>query len=299
MDNRERRVAEKNEKDRLEEILREKERVAARNEPSATPMPSIHGDEWTPSETDVEPDLRDKLNETKRIRPCDCEGEGPDLREAMIKRRVEKAKVPRSPSPDPEGEIGTLYYGPDTAETGGDCLPGFYCRCCEPNKHFMVQDDLRTHEQEPDSSQSQSQAEDDKEEGELENLSPHTQTTQQEPIIDQGECSSSSGEETQVYRVTPFSDEPFNYNRLGPQDCHQSPSPEPWPRQWQRHSPREARDGTLTPPSPLYLSDSAGQEHVTSTTDHRENSEPAPEDWEQTPLPLPDWEIAPLPPRKQ
>ena len=154
MDTRERRVAEKNEKDRLEEILREKEKDAARNESSATPMPSINGDEWTPSETDMEPDLRDKLNETKRIRPCDCEGEGPDLREAMIKRRVEKAKVPRSPSPDPEGEIGTLYYGPDTAETGGDFLPGFYCRCCEPNKHFMVQDDLRTHEQEPDSSQS-------------------------------------------------------------------------------------------------------------------------------------------------
>ena len=152
-----------------------------------------------------------------------------------------------------------------------------------------------THEQEPESSQSQSQEVDEKEEGELDNLSPPTQTSQQEPKNDQGECSSSSGEETQVYRVTPFRDEPFNYNRLGPQACHQSLSPKPWPRQWHPQSPQEARDGPLTPPSPLYLSDSAGQEPVTSTTDHRENSEPAPNDWELTPLPLPDWEIAPLP----
>ncbi len=67
MDIRERRVAEKNEKDKIEEILREKEKDAARNESTATPMPS--GDEWTPAETEVEPDLRDRRNETKRIRP--------------------------------------------------------------------------------------------------------------------------------------------------------------------------------------------------------------------------------------
>jgi hypothetical protein len=84
MDIRERRVAEKNEKDKIEEILREKEKDAARNESTTTPMPS--GDEWTPSETEVEPDLRDRLNETKRIRPCTCEGEGPDLREVLVSR---------------------------------------------------------------------------------------------------------------------------------------------------------------------------------------------------------------------
>jgi hypothetical protein len=79
MDIRERRVAEKNEKDRIEEVLREKEKDAARNEPATTPMPS--GDELTPSETglpEMEPDLRDRLDKTKRVRPA--EGEGPDLR---------------------------------------------------------------------------------------------------------------------------------------------------------------------------------------------------------------------------
>ena len=44
-----------------------------------------------------------------------------------------------------EGENEALYHGPDTAETGGDCLPGFYCRCCKPNKHFLVQEDLLAH----------------------------------------------------------------------------------------------------------------------------------------------------------
>jgi hypothetical protein len=46
-----------------------------------------------------------------------------------------------------EGE-NEVYHGPDTAETWGDCLPGFYCRCCEPWTHFLDQDDLLAHEQE-------------------------------------------------------------------------------------------------------------------------------------------------------
>ena len=46
-----------------------------------------------------------------------------------------------------EGE-DEVYHGPDTAETGGDCLPGFYCMCCEPWTHFEDQEVLRAHEQE-------------------------------------------------------------------------------------------------------------------------------------------------------
>ncbi len=187
----------------------------------------------------------------------------------MIKRRDERARAQEVPLPDPGSDDGSLFYGPDTAETGGDFLPGFYCSCCEPNEHFEMQVDLRIHEQEQDSSRGLSLADVDKEEGELENLSPHTN---QEPLIDQGECSSSSGEETQVYRVTHSRDEQIR---------HRSLSPDLWPRQWRRHSPQEARRGTLTPPSPLYLSDDAGQGHVSSTTDHRENREPALENWER------------------
>ena len=48
-----------------------------------------------------------------------------------------------------EGE-DEVYHGPDTAETGGDCLPGFYCMCCKPWTHFLHQEDLLAHEQEID-----------------------------------------------------------------------------------------------------------------------------------------------------
>jgi hypothetical protein len=73
-----------------------------------------------------------------------------------------------------------------------------------PSKHFEMHVDLIIHEQEQDSSRGLSLAEADKEEGELENQDPHTNL---EPLFDQGECSSSSCEETQVYRVTHSSDE--------------------------------------------------------------------------------------------
>jgi hypothetical protein len=265
MDRRERKV---------EEDLREQERNLARYGPSATPMPSHHGDEWSPRETDVSPDLRVGLDAKKRTRYNVREGDAPDLRDKIIKRRVEM------PQPDPGSDDGQVFYGPDTEETGGDFLPGFYCNCCVPNKHFEMHVDLTIHEQEQDSSRDPSLAEADKEEGELENQDPHNNL---EPLFDQGECSSSSCEETQVYKVTHSSDE---------QDRHQSQSPDLWPRQWGRHSPQEARGGTLTPPSPLYLDDDAGHDHVSSTTDYRENRGPALENWEQIPHPIPDWEIA-------
>ena len=211
MDRRERKV---------EEDLREQERNLARYGPSATPMPSHHGDEWSPTETDVCPDLRVGLDAKKRTRYSVREGDDPDLRDAIIKRRDEKARAQEVPQPDPGSDDGQLFFGPDTEETGGDFLPGFYCNCCVPSKHFEMHVDLIIHEQEQDSSRGLSLAEADKEEGELENQDPHTNL---EPLFDQGECSSSSGEETQVYRVTHSSDE---------QDRHQSQSSDLWPRQW-------------------------------------------------------------------
>ena len=72
-----------------EERLKRKEKDAARNEYVATPVPS--GDELTPSEaglTEMEPDLRDRLDKTRQVR--DTLGEGPDLREALVRSRREK-----------------------------------------------------------------------------------------------------------------------------------------------------------------------------------------------------------------
>ena len=77
------------EKDKIEEHLKRKEQDAAHNEYAATPVPS--GDELTPSElglTEVEPDLRDRLDRTRRVR--DTLGEGPDLRETLDRSRREK-----------------------------------------------------------------------------------------------------------------------------------------------------------------------------------------------------------------
>jgi hypothetical protein len=98
------------------------------------------------SKVEFKSDLRDRLDRTRRVR--DTLGKRPDLRETLDRSRrekeervekekeKEKEKVSRVVITESEGKNEALYHGPDTAETGGDCLPGFYCRCCEPNKHF-------------------------------------------------------------------------------------------------------------------------------------------------------------------
>ena len=77
------------EKDEIEELLKRKEQDTARARDTTTPVPS--GDELTPSEAnEEEPDLREKLDKTRRER--DTLGEGPDLREALDRSRREKEK---------------------------------------------------------------------------------------------------------------------------------------------------------------------------------------------------------------
>ena len=210
------------EKDEIEELLKRKEQDAARTGDTATPVPS--GDELTPSEVGLveeEPDLRERLDKTRRER--DTLGEGPDLREALDRSRREKEKETVSPEAALESDPG--------------------------------------HDEE------------EREEGELDHQSqfPPTQTKQQETTNDPGECSSStsSDEENKVYRVTPFRDE-------REENSHLSLSPRPFPRKWQPPRPQEdARDVHLSPPSPLYLSEPASREPVTSTTTPtRENRGP-------------------------
>jgi hypothetical protein len=90
---------------------------------------------------------------------------------------------------------------------------------------------------------------------------------------DPGECSTSSDEENKVYRVTPFRDE-------WEENSHLSLSQRTFPRQTPKPQ-EDARDGHLSPPSPLYQNEPASQEPATSTTTPtRETREPDHDDLE-------------------
>jgi hypothetical protein len=122
-------IQRKREEDEIEELLRRQETAPARD--SATPVPS--GDELTPSEAnldpDEEPDLREKLDKTRRER--ENLGEEPDLREVLVKTRRENEKattvapetaLERGPGHE-EREEGELAHQSSPTQTGQQATP--------------------------------------------------------------------------------------------------------------------------------------------------------------------------------